>query len=328
MTLPLFVASLRSSTCGFMITPPLAMPAGDERHLQRRGRDVLLTDRREGEARFVAVELAGSGKCDAAAAGRSSGGCSPKPNALASAARLAPPRSRPIWAKPVLQLTRSRSAMMPPHELPPKLGRSLSVRGRSSCAQARVVLGRQFGRVIERGRRGDDLERGARRVRLAVAARQQRLRGSVCSAFHAARTSSCLCAASGVGSKLGKLTMARIAPVVGSSATTAPRRLPSASRRDALHRGVDGERDVADALAVVEQVAQAVVAVRQRAADEVVVEGALGAVGAEGEGQVAGDGREQRALGVLALPLELVAARDRAREHHAVGGLDQRRGRR
>ena len=61
------------------------------------------------------------GKKDWAGAGRSSGGVWLKPNALASAARLAAPRSRPSWANPVLQDTRKRSARTPPHRSPPKL---------------------------------------------------------------------------------------------------------------------------------------------------------------------------------------------------------------
>src|SRR5579859_7321360 len=64
---------------------------------------------------------AASGKKALAEAGRSSGGTLLKPKALASAARLAPPRSRPIWAKPVLHDALKRSASTPPQRSPAKL---------------------------------------------------------------------------------------------------------------------------------------------------------------------------------------------------------------
>ena len=119
------------------------------------------------------------------------------------------------------------------------------VRGRSSCCRRGYVLRGQVGGVVERGGRGDHLERRAgrdtTRGRPAATAAAP---GRSASAFHALRTSSCLCAASGVGSNVGKLTMASIAPLVGSSATTAPRRFAERLGRRALHGGVDRERDV------------------------------------------------------------------------------------
>ena len=95
-----------------------------------------------------------------------------------------------------------------------------------------------------------------------------------------------------------------------------------------MHLRLNGEGDVGGVVVTVEQVAQALVAAGQRAADEVSVEGTLGAVGPEGERQVARDRRVQLAFGVLPLALELVVDLDRPGDHDAVRGLDRRRARR
>ena len=81
--------------------------------------------------------------------------------------------------------------------------------------------------------------------------------------------------------------MARISPVRGSRATTEPSRSPSCSVAILLQVGAHGEREVADAVLVDEEVAEVLERQLGRAAGQLVVVGLLDARAAEREAEVA-----------------------------------------
>ena len=120
------------------------------------------------------------------------------------------------------------------------------------------------------------------------------------------------CTASWLGSKVGFETIARIAPVFGSIATTAPWRSPSASHAACCTTGSIVSLD-GGALRVLpgEDGVELVEELLVRGAAQVVVERALDAGVALIQGEVSGDRRVQRALRVD--PLVLVRVVDRHR---------------
>ncbi len=89
------------------------------------------------------------------------------------------PRSKPTCANVVLHETMNPSSRLPPHRSPPKFPSVTPfVCGRRDPVEDRERLG-DVDVVLQRERRGDGLERRARRIELAPRTRQQRILGIV-----------------------------------------------------------------------------------------------------------------------------------------------------
>ena len=102
-----------------MIVPPLAIAGGDERHLQRRRRDVFWPIDDCASAAGL-LEVGAGNATGRPPAGRSAAVVEAEGLGAADHAG-AVPRSTPIWANAVLQDTARMSKSAPPHASPPKL---------------------------------------------------------------------------------------------------------------------------------------------------------------------------------------------------------------
>ena len=209
--------------------------------------DVVLADRRLARS---AAAFGSSGKRLVATPGSSSEAARRRSRTSRPASRSASaPSLRPRPPKAVLQEIRSASVRVALLPSPPQapavvVGRSAVVSGRSSSRRRRSR--RSPGctcRTRERRGGGDQLEGRARRVELADRAVDRGLSGSALSFFRGG-----LLLDRGrpaVGVVCGWLTIARIAPVVGSSATTAPLAVAQRVVGGLLRGRVEGQHDAA-----------------------------------------------------------------------------------
>ena len=156
-----------------------------------------------------------------------------KPNRSACSRSASSPRSSPIDANAVLQEMRSALVSVV-WSLGPQ-ARPLLLRDVGRCLRQVEHRGPWHDRVwrvaarLQRRCSGHDLERRPRRVVARDRPVDHGSRGSALSASQVSCWVGMSWLASGLGSYVGRVTIARISPVVGSSATTAPRN-PAARR--------------------------------------------------------------------------------------------------
>ena len=241
---------------------------------------------------FVAGRCPAAARCSRPRPGRGRAAAARRRRRTAPCrAGTASPRSRPICANVVLHDSTKLSSSVPPHVSSPKFASAMR---RSAGAASSVSCGNSVSgvgdAVVERDRRGHHLERRARRVALAVRARQVGLRRVVAERREVAPAPpSASWLASGCGSNVGFEYIARISPVVTSSATTEPRWPPSACGRGALHVGAQREHDGADGLLAADDVGEVLDLQLGVAPDELVVVALLDAGVADDERLVADD---------------------------------------